>query len=543
MTLSSALALSMMLSIALGILCFKYYRVQTDAIQFYQSEQQGLEALAILVPEFVRLATTVDLRVIDIGHAARALEEAKSNRVLPPLNEANRETSQPASEADITGIIRNYRNQIEQVLSSSNLQLDPRRHAYHTIVGAFTHLIDFLVVNHTYAMMLEAPLAPRSLKELGANDAALVDFSQASDMARLDRVVSRLPEPDEMAKSFAVFAGSARDFLTTYFASGTVLTPQMKTAAAQDLLQLGVVSNQALSSASNYIREINTRFIADTRAVTYGALFIAVVLWLVALVLLIMILGSLINWTAFLQRIIREQEAALFKANKLVLLGEVSAGVGHELNNFFLVMQATTDELDREFGEKLPTIKVCTARLRRMMDRVQSTMRTMRMFARGEVKPDAEVIETYVSVQEVFDEVSMLLRHRLRADAIELKLEDPEDSHVLAIESEFVQVLANLCNNSIDAVRGQKERVILVKMQRENGRMVMRVIDTGPGVPKANQYGIFEAFFTTKPSGTGLGLSIVKKLVRKWHADIVYEPIEKGCCFRVAFANGASAHQ
>lgn len=537
-TLSSALALSMMLSLALGILSFKYYRVQTDAIQFYEAEQRGLDSLEILMPEFIRLATATDLRAVDIKHAARALEEAKPWRRLAPLTAVERQNSVRVSNDQIAAALQKYRSEIEQVLSLSNLQLDPRRDAYHTIIAAFSHLNDFLVVNRTYAMMLDSPMAPESLKELGANEVALVVFSRSDEMARADRIASGLSEPEEMEKSFLVFESTARSFLTTYFGTGNgaVLTPRQKAKAFTDLEQLGVLSNRAVADASKYIRAVNESFISKTRKVTYGALFIAVALWVVALALLMMILGSLINWTAFLKRIIREQEAALLKASKLALLGEISAGFGHELNNFFLVMQATTDELDREFGEKQPMIKVCTARLRRMMDRVQSTMRTMRMFARNEPKSETEVVETYVSIQEVFDEVSLLLRHRLRSEGVELKLEDPEHSHVLATESELVQVLANLCSNSIDAVRGLSERKILVKMERENGRMIMKVIDTGPGVPKAHQYGIFEAFFTTKPSGTGLGLSIVKKLVRKWHADIAYEPIEKGCCFRVAFA-------
>jgi signal transduction histidine kinase len=114
-----------------------------------------------------------------------------------------------------------------------------------------------------------------------------------------------------------------------------------------------------------------------------------------------------------------------------------------------------------------------------------------------------------------------VLKSKARAKSIAVAVNvDPDLPHVLGFAGELNQIWANLIDNALDAVAdgGRVE----VMANRERQRVVVRVVDNGPGIPAEIRERIFEPFFTTKGvgRGTGLGLDIVRRLVSHNDAEI-----------------------
>ena len=117
-----------------------------------------------------------------------------------------------------------------------------------------------------------------------------------------------------------------------------------------------------------------------------------------------------------------------------------------------------------------------------------------------------------------------MLNSKSRAKRVTIAVEIPDDvPRVHAVGAELNQVWMNLLDNAIDAVSAGGH--VTVRAGRERERVVVRVIDDGPGVPPEIQGRIFDPFFTTKGvgEGTGLGLDIVRRLLQRHDGDISLE--------------------
>ena len=104
-------------------------------------------------------------------------------------------------------------------------------------------------------------------------------------------------------------------------------------------------------------------------------------------------------------------------------------------------------------------------------------------------------------------------------------------------EIEIEQVLVNLVNNGIDAVETKEERWIKIEIQESENEIILRVQDSGPGIPSAVAEKLFQPFFTTKPvgEGTGLGLSIIKGILDEHKAKIQLLKDHPNTCFQITF--------
>jgi signal transduction histidine kinase len=128
-----------------------------------------------------------------------------------------------------------------------------------------------------------------------------------------------------------------------------------------------------------------------------------------------------------------------------------------------------------------------------------------------------------------------VLRSKARAKSVAVIVKvEPGLSHVRGFAGELNQIWANLIDNALDAVAESGKVEVLAN--REHGRVVVRVVDNGPGIPAQIRERIFDPFFTTKPmgQGTGLGLDIVRRLVRHSDGEIAVESQPGRTEFRVA---------
>jgi len=228
----------------------------------------------------------------------------------------------------------------------------------------------------------------------------------------------------------------------------------------------------------------------------------------------------------------------IIEAGKLASVGELAAGIAHEINNPVAIMveeagwvEDLLEELRAESTETLEEVRRALTQIKTQGARCKEITHKLLSFARR-TDPKVQV----VSINELVQEVVGLSEQRARFANIRIRTHlTPELPPIAVSPSEMQQVLLNLINNAIDAME-RKGGAIDITTRLEDGFLVVDVADTGEGIPKANLQRIFDPFFTTKPvgKGTGLGLSICYGIVKKMGGDItVNSAVGLGTTFHI----------
>jgi two-component system NtrC family sensor kinase len=226
----------------------------------------------------------------------------------------------------------------------------------------------------------------------------------------------------------------------------------------------------------------------------------------------------------------KELQDKLTQSEKLSAIGSLVSGVAHELNNPLagilgfaqLLLGRTPDQWSRQDIEK---IEKNARRCQRIVENLLTFARQSRMTKRR------------ANLNEVIDSVVNLNEYQFHMDNIEIKRDfDPRVPAFPVDVNRWQQVFINLASNAHQALVGAKSKVRVIRLQtRVRGReLVIRVSDTGPGVPEHLRGRIFEPFFTTREAGTGLGLGICYGIVRDHGGVIELEAgPEPGATFRI----------
>jgi PAS domain S-box-containing protein len=194
----------------------------------------------------------------------------------------------------------------------------------------------------------------------------------------------------------------------------------------------------------------------------------------------------------------------LSRTEKLAAIGELVAGVAHELNNPLTGISTFAQLLleDRLEGEQLESVSL----IKREADRAIGVIRDLLLFAR---KTDARDVP--VDINTIVKHTVRLRSLASRSSGIEVHMQLDESSpKVRGDEQKLQQVLLNLLVNAESALHDAKVRHLSVITQDKNGAVTIIVSDTGHGMTPSVSQRVFEPFFTTKPpgEGTGLGLSV-----------------------------------
>ena len=205
----------------------------------------------------------------------------------------------------------------------------------------------------------------------------------------------------------------------------------------------------------------------------------------------------------------------LARSEKLAALGQLVAGVAHELNNPLTGIIGYTELLGEEVENQKAIQRVTKlgSEARRMKRIVDGLLR----FARQN-NPAARAADFEPALRDVIQ----LREYHLRKHGIHVELDIPPVVPPLAIgEDELKQILLNILNNAIDAVEDSAKRAIHIHALRRGDRVAIQFQDSGPGFTDANR--AFDPFYTTKPvgKGTGLGLSICYGIARECGGEIV----------------------
>jgi two-component system NtrC family sensor kinase len=236
----------------------------------------------------------------------------------------------------------------------------------------------------------------------------------------------------------------------------------------------------------------------------------------------------------------------VIESGKLASLGELAAGVAHEINNPVAIMVEEAGWVEdilteKEFKEN-PHMAELSRALRQINTqgkRCKEITTKLLSFARGSGSAIRDL-----QLNEIIEEVVALSSQRAKYANVEVvSALQPDLPTVKASETEMHQVFLNLVNNAIYAMEKSGGRIEF-KSYQDHGHIIVEVTDTGPGIPDAIIHRIFDPFFTTKPvgQGTGLGLSICYGIIRKMNGDIqVASESGKGTKFTVILPGGAQA--
>jgi two-component system, NtrC family, sensor kinase len=231
-------------------------------------------------------------------------------------------------------------------------------------------------------------------------------------------------------------------------------------------------------------------------------------------------------------RKIEESQNALLQAEKMATAGRLSASIAHEVNN---PLQSVQNCLHLASREDLPAEKrkeyLDMARVE--LERLTLTVQRMLDFYRpGTARP------AQVNLVELLHYVVNLTKKQFDERGIHVKLDLPSSLvPVLAVSSQVQQVFLNLILNSFDAM--PTGGLLQISGRSVGGGIEILFQDSGPGVPRDKQSGIFEPFFSTKDGGTGLGLTVSYNIITAHGGTLALLPDRgRGACFRVFLPTG-----
>lgn len=221
----------------------------------------------------------------------------------------------------------------------------------------------------------------------------------------------------------------------------------------------------------------------------------------------------------------------LVQANRLASLGQIAAGVAHEINQPVAAIRTYADNanlfLERSETEaaqrNLMTIADLTERIGAITDELRSFSRK----GTGEIGP--------INVQDVIEGALLLLGSRIRQQGISLLRDDaPPGLKVAGTRVRLEQVLVNLLQNAVEALEGQPGAEVRIGLVKDEEFVRLSVRDNGPGISAEAMAELFTPFSTTKPRGLGLGLVISNDIATEFggHLSVESKP-DQGAVFTV----------
>lgn len=232
---------------------------------------------------------------------------------------------------------------------------------------------------------------------------------------------------------------------------------------------------------------------------------------------------------------LRSAQQRLVMSEKLAAIGQLAAGVAHEVNNPVAVIQGNLDVLRETLGDTAEPVMGEIRLIQDQVFRIRLIVAKLLQFVRP--TEYAGFVES-IDVNAVVHDSLVLVGHQIRKGNITIKLELYADQHVMLNRNELQQVLINLIVNAMQAMPEGGTLMLISGASHREGvdGVFVAVVDSGPGISGEDRARLFDPFFTTKAAadGTGLGLWVSLGLVERYGGRIEVDcPPEGGTVFSV----------
>lgn len=231
----------------------------------------------------------------------------------------------------------------------------------------------------------------------------------------------------------------------------------------------------------------------------------------------------------------KNSKTKLIQSNKLASLGEIAAGIAHEINQPLQVICIHADMcLDNLHNGHFHLVEKSIKAMVTQTDRIEKIVKQVGSFGR-----DSE-LDNYRSEQPnvIFNNVISIIDNQYKHDNVQLRqVITPLLPSIFCNKTQIEQVLINLLINARDSVENSEKKVVFFKAHAQNQHLYIQISDSGIGIDPSKINDIFTPFYTTKPlgKGTGLGLSISYSIIHQHKGEIkVSSEIGHGSIFTVS---------
>jgi two-component system NtrC family sensor kinase len=218
-------------------------------------------------------------------------------------------------------------------------------------------------------------------------------------------------------------------------------------------------------------------------------------------------------------RVLRETRQQLVVAEKLAALGELTAGVAHEINNPTQVMLGNLDVITAQLG---PALRPVQSEIDLVIDqiyRIQEIINNLLQYARPN---EFAGYMTEVDINTLVSDTLKLVQHMRKEATFSIELDLQASKQVKINQQELQQVLVNLIVNAIHAIQDRNGNILIMSRDWDNRGVMICVKDNGVGMNEEQLGRIFNPFYSTKGQGegSGLGLSVSYGLIRRYGGNI-----------------------
>lgn len=224
---------------------------------------------------------------------------------------------------------------------------------------------------------------------------------------------------------------------------------------------------------------------------------------------------------------LKRLQSHLAQSERLAALGQLAAGAAHEINNPLTAILGFSDLAleERVTPEKQ---RALVAKIQEQARRTRNLVNSLLSFAR-----QMPAAKTFLDIQSIMSGAVQLRTLDLRDENIHIQYESETVlPGVRGDPNQLLQVIYNLISNAVDAMRGSRGGILIVRAMREKGNVVIEFSDNGPGMKDPDR--VFDPFYTTKAEGSGLGLSLCYGIIQEHGGNIyAFNRPEGGATFRI----------
>jgi signal transduction histidine kinase len=209
---------------------------------------------------------------------------------------------------------------------------------------------------------------------------------------------------------------------------------------------------------------------------------------------------------------LRQLEADLAHVNRVSMMGELAASLGHEINQPIAAALMSAQTCMRWLQRESPEIEEARQAASRVANAAKRAVeiidRNRSLYRREGAQRDV------IDLNELIREMVVLMHDAADRQSVSIRTDlDAALPGITADRVQLQQVMMNLMLNGIEAMKGESGELSVTSKRTEDGQLLISVSDSGIGLPGEQPEHIFEAFFTTKPHGTGMGLSISRRII------------------------------